>query len=98
MFFYKINANTLSLESFSDPFILTDGGDESFLNFPLGITQCRPLTAAIAGQKSDVWLSYGEGDCRCKIATFTPVQIDTLVAKNNNRTAIKNITFLGYTP
>ena len=96
MFFYKINAHTLSLESFSDPFILGDGGDESFLNFPLGITQCRPLTAAIAGQKSLVWVSYGEGDCRCKIASFTPDQIDTLVAKNNNQTRIRNINFSGY--
>ena len=96
MFFYKINANTLSLESFSDPFILGDGGDESFLNFPLGITQCRPLTAAMAGQKSLVWVSYGEGDCRCKIASFTPDQIDTLVAKNNNDTKVQNIHFSGY--
>ena len=96
MFFYKINAHTLSLESFSDPFILGDGGDESFLNFPLGITQCRPLTAAIAGQKSLVWVSYGEGDCRCKIASFTPDQIDTLVAKNNNNTKVQNIDFSGY--
>jgi hypothetical protein len=96
MFFYKINAHTLSLESFSDPFILGDGGDESFLNFPLGITQCRPLTAAIAGQKSLVWVSYGEGDCRCKIASFTPDQIDTLVAKNNNNTKVQNINFSGY--
>ena len=96
MFFYKINAHTLSLESFSDPFILGDGGDESFLNFPLGITQCRPLTAAMAGQKSLVWVSYGEGDCRCKIASFTPDQIDTLVAKNNNDTRVQNINFSGY--
>ena len=96
MFFYKINANTLSLESFSDPFMLSDGGEESFLNFPMGITQSRPLFASIAGEKSVVWVSYGAGDCRCKIASFTPQQIDALVIKNNNDTKVQNINFVGY--
>jgi len=96
MFFYKINANTLSLESFSDFFILNDTGEESFLNFPMGITQSRPLAASVAGEKSIVWVSYGAGDCRCKIASFTPHQIDTLISYNKNDDPIQNINFVGY--
>ena len=76
--------------------MLSDGGEESFLNFPMGITQSRPLFASIAGEKSVVWVSYGAGDCRCKIASFTPQQIDALVIKNNNDTKVQNINFVGY--
>ena len=42
------------------------------------------------------WLSYGEGDCQCKLAAFKSSQLDELVNQNNNDTPVTNIEFWSY--
>lgn len=97
MFFYKINANTLDLESFSHPFMILKNENCSFLNFPMGITtnHRKNSEGEHIGEKH-IWLSYGEGDCQCYIAAFKESQLNDLINKNNNDTNLDNIEFWSY--
>ena len=97
MFFYKINKNTLALESFSHPFMILHDATTSFLNFPIGFTsnQVKNESGQDDGEKH-YWLSYGEGDCQCKLAAFKSSQLDELVNQNNNDTPVTNIEFWSY--
>ena len=97
MFFYKINKNTLALESFSHPFMILKDANCSFLNFPMGFTtnQIKNAAGQDDGEKH-YWLSYGEGDCQCKIAAFKSSQLDALVNQNNNDTRVTDIEFWAY--
>ena len=97
MFFYKINKNTLALESFSHPFMILQDATTSFLNFPMGLTsnQVKNASGQDVGEKH-YWLSYGEGDCQCKLAAFKSSQLDALVSQNNNDKRVTDIEFWSY--
>jgi hypothetical protein len=97
MFFYKIDKNTLALESFSHPFMILKDETTSFLNFPMGFTtnQVKNASGQDDGEKH-YWVSYGEGDCQSKIAAFTSSQLDALVSQNDNNTPVTNIEFWSY--
>ena len=83
MFFYKINENTLELESFSHPFMILKDTNCSFLNFPMGITTNRIKYNGKSAEEKHIWLSYGEGDCQCNIAAFKESQLNNLINQNN---------------
>jgi hypothetical protein len=91
MLFYKFNKHTLELESFSHPFMLIKNTDTSFLNFTMGIT-----TNQISEDKKEIWLSYGEGDCACHLASFEEEKFNELVGKNTNDTATTNVEYWLY--
>jgi hypothetical protein len=91
MFFYKFNKHTLALESFSHPFMLIKNSNTSFLNFPMGIT-----TNVNDNSEKEIWLSYGEGDCACFLASFKEDKFNRLTGQNTNVTDTKNIEFWLY--
>jgi len=82
MMIYRLNLHDLSLKDFSNPFIIMNKPESSFLNFPMGLTL----------NNDNIWISYGEGDCKSYIATFTKKKIDQL-CKNTNDTLISDIDF-----
>ncbi len=99
MFLYKINKNTLELETFSHPFMLLKNSKTCFLNFPMG------LTTNGSGDEKQLWLTYGDGDCSCWLAAFNDNQLNKLLYKdpqtrqipmNNNMTPINDVEFWLY--
>ena len=56
--------------------------ESTFLNFPVGLTT----------NNDNIWISYGEGDCKSYIAWFSKNKIEEL-CKNTNETPIDNIDF-----
>jgi hypothetical protein len=89
MFFYKINKQTLELQSFSEPFIIAKNSASSFLNFPLGLT-----TYKNEKDETDILLSYGDGDCESLIVSFKNDQtFSTYISKYNNNTNVIDIDF-----
>jgi len=82
MLIYRLNLNDLSIKDFSNPFIIMNRPESSFLNFPVGLTI----------NNDNIWISYGEGDCKSYIASFTKYKIEEL-CKNTNETPITNIDF-----
>ena len=99
MFLYKINKNTLELETFSHPFMLLKNSKTCFLNFPMG------LTTNGSGDEKQLWLTYGDGDCSCWLAAFNDNQLNKLLYKdpqtrqipmNNNMTPVNDVEFWLY--
>jgi hypothetical protein len=82
MIIYRLNYDDLTLKDFSNPFMIMKEPTSSFLNFPMGLTTNR----------DDIWISYGDGDCKSYIASFTKDKIDKL-CKNNNSTPVTDIHF-----
>jgi len=82
MLIYRLNQNDLSIKDFSNPFIIMNRPESTFLNFPVGLTT----------NNDNIWISYGEGDCKSYIASFTKKKIEEL-CKNTNETSIDNIDF-----
>jgi hypothetical protein len=82
MIIYRLNYNDLTIKDFSNPFIIMKEPTSSFLNFPMGLTTNR----------DDIWISYGDGDCKAYIASFTKEKIIEL-CKNNNSTPVTDIHF-----
>ena len=82
MIIYRLNSNDLSIKDFSNPFIIMNRPESTFLNFPMGLTT----------NNENIWISYGEGDCKSYIASFTKKKIDQL-CKNTNDMPIDNIDF-----
>ena len=91
MFIYKINKYTLSLESFSHPFIIIKDLNTSFLMFPLGLTVTN-----YTGREPQILLSYGDGDCTSYLASFTKEKFNILSSQNNNNTDSNNLEFWTY--
>ena len=86
MFFYSVNKDNLELQTFSHPFMIIHDKDSSYLNFPMGITT----------HKDDIWFSYGDGDCQCKLASLSRSKLDALMNQNNNNTPVDDIEFWMY--
>jgi hypothetical protein len=82
MLIYRLNPNNLSIKDFSNPFIIMNRPESTFLNFPVGLTT----------NNDNIWISYGEGDCKSYIAWFSKNKIEEL-CKNTNETPIANIDF-----
>jgi hypothetical protein len=82
MIIYRLNYDDLTVKDFSNPFMIMKEPTSSFLNFPMGLTT----------NKDDIWISYGDGDCKSYIASFTKDKIDKL-CKNNNSTPVDEIHF-----
>ena len=82
MIIYRLNYNDLTLKDFSNPFIIMKEPTSSFLDFPTGLTTNR----------DDIWISYGDGDCKAYVASFKKEKIVEL-CKNNNSTPVTDIHF-----
>jgi len=82
MMIYRLNLRDLTLKDFSNPFIIMNKPESSFLNFPMGLTM----------NNDNIWISYGEGDCKSYIASFSKEKIHQL-CKNTNDTPVDNIDF-----
>jgi hypothetical protein len=91
MFTYKINKNTLALESFSHPFMINKTLSTSFLMFPLGLTVTNPTST-----NKQILLSYGDGDCSSYLASFTQEKFIGLSSVNNNDTNPRDIQFWAF--
>lgn len=93
MFLYAINKSTLVLQSFSHPFMILKDDKSAALNFPMGLTTNHINIDGDYEDTRHVWLSYGEGDCQCKIAAFTEEQFRNKVNECDNGTDINTLEF-----
>jgi hypothetical protein len=87
MFIYCIDYTTRELTSFSHPFVILNDSSSGALNFPMGITN----------HNNKIWISYGDGDCRCMVSLINKDKFMDLVSKNNNTTRLDKIKYLVYT-
>ena len=96
MIIYRLNYDDLTLKDFSNPFIIMKEPTSSFLNFPMGLTIANhvedPKNKIFGRPPIYIWISYGEGDCKSYVASFTKEKILEL-CKNNNSTPVTNIHF-----
>ena len=83
MFIYKINSNTLQLESFSNPFQIIKDPETSFVQFPMGFTK----------HENAYWISYGEGDCKSYLSCIEQRKLIEMASVNNNNTKESDIHF-----
>ena len=83
MFIYKINSNTLQLESFSNPFQIIKDPETSFVQFPMGFTK----------HENSYWISYGEGDCKSYLSCLEQRKMVEMASVNNNNTKESTIRF-----
>ena len=84
MFIYKINSNTLQLESFSNPFQIVKTPETSFVQFPMGFTY---------NNNNGYWLSYGEGDCKSYLTSIKDKDMEKMASKHNNNSLETDIQF-----
>jgi hypothetical protein len=92
MFFYKINKNDLTLEGFSDPFVITNGINTSFINFPMGLTTFQKSRYGGIIEDKQFLLSYGDGDCNSKIISLSFENVlESLI--HNDKTEIDTINY-----
>ena len=94
MFLYKINKNTLELDSFNNPFIIFKDNSDSFINFPMGITNIRVQTTEADDNydTEEIIITYGDGDCKC-YQIILDKQTFTKKHKNDNNTNVQDIIF-----